>query len=133
MDVAAEIKPGAQWLRIWDFERVEDELGDLYAGEREAVTEEFEAGLAQAFHAVSEHYEVWLLVRFETRNFDRALQCHVIAIRGRGIEAGRAQLVKLVKQAGCIALTCDADKVGIIKLHTRAGWEIENCRMRLEI
>lgn len=133
MGEQTQVKQPAQWLRVWDLARVDSELGPLFEAEREAVITEFQAGAAQAFHAVSDAYDVWMLLRFEARDHDGALQCHIVAIKGEGIDAGRSQLAALAKQAGATALTCDAYKVGVIRLHSRAGWEVENCRMRLEL
>lgn len=115
------------------FAAVDEAIGALFAGERERVKAEFLSGMAQAFEASGPDYSGHIVIRFERRKIDDALQCHVIAIQGEGLDAAREDLIRLAKKAGAVAVTCDTGENGITKMHMRAGWKIEMCRMRLEI
>lgn len=133
MEAQAEVKPRAVWQRMRSFADVDEAVGDLFAGERERVNSEFEAGTAQAFYASGPDYSGWVVLRFERRVVDGTLQCHIIAIQGEGLDAARDDLCRLAKKAGAVAVTCDTEENAITRMHMRAGWKIETCRMRLEI
>lgn len=133
VDAKTQVKAAAVWTRMQSFADVDEAVGDLFAGERERVHSEFEAGTAQAFFASGPDYSGWVVIRFERRVIDGALQCHVIAIQGEGLDAAREDLIRLAKKSGAVAVTCDTEENAITRMHMRAGWTIEACRMRLEI
>lgn len=116
-----------------DFARVDEALGDFYAGERARVLREFEAGQAQAFEVTGPGYAGLVAIRFEKRLLDGALQCHVITASGHGTMKALGDLARIAKQAGAVAITTDAEDLGIIRMYGRGGWDVESCRLRLEL
>lgn len=123
----------ARWVRVLDFERVDSELGEFYAGERARVVAEFEAGQAQAFLVSGEGYGGLMLLRFERRLSDRALQLHIVTMKGEGMQNSRADLARVARAAGAVAITSDCEDVPIIRMFGRDGWKVEACRMRLDL
>lgn len=130
---APEKIASAQWVRVLDFARVDSALGEFYAGERERVRQEFDAGEAQAFDVSGPGYSGLVAMRFERRLVDGALQLHIITTRGEGMQHARADLARLAKSAGAVALTSDCEDVAIIRMFARDGWTVESCRMRLDL
>jgi len=120
-------------VRVMDFPSVDAALGEFFAGERERVVSEFESGQAQAFAASGPGYGGLILLRFERRLVDGALQCHVITARGEGTLIAMADLSRIARQAGAVAITSDASDASVIRMYARAGWEVESCRLRLEL
>lgn len=130
---AQKIEP-ARWVRVHAFAAVDAALGAFYAGERERVRREFVAGQAQAYDIRGDGYAGLVALRFERRLIDGALQCHVITASGDGMmQAGMADLARIAKQAGAVAITSDASDVSVVRMLARDGWKIEDCRLRLEL
>lgn len=131
--MAVEAQEVARWVRVEDLARIEAEIGPQFAGERERVLAEFAAGQAQAFDVAGPGYAGLIAVRFERRLSDGATQLHLITAKGSGMEHAHADLRRVARRAGAVALTADAESFGILRMYQRAGWSIEAARVRLEL
>lgn len=128
---AQKIEP-ARWVRVHDFALVDGWIGDFFAGERERVMREFAAGQAQAYEVSGPGYAGIVALRFERRVIDGALQCHVITARGENMHKGAlADLARIAKRAGAVAITSDVSDVSVLRMLARDGWALEDCRMKL--
>lgn len=116
-----------------DFQHVAAELGAFFAGEFERVTAEFAAGQAQAYSIAGPGYSGLVLIRFEARLSDGAKQLHVVTAKGEGLALARADLARVAKASGAVALTADAEDFGVLEMYRRDKWRVESARVRLEL
>jgi len=128
---AQKVEP-ARWVRVLDFSAVDAAIGKFFAGERERVKREFEAGQAHVYEVRGPGYAGIVALRFERRVIDGALQCHVITARGENMHCGgMADLARISKRAGAVAITSDVSDISVLRMLARDGWELEDCRMKL--
>lgn len=128
---AQEITEAARWVRVLDFARVDAELGEFFAGERMRVVSEFKDGRAQAFDVSGPGYSGFLLLRFERRLIDGALQVHLITAKGRGMKNAQDDLLRIARKVGAVRVTVDIEDFAVMRMYQRAGWGIESARVGL--
>lgn len=114
-----------------DWRELDDALGELLVGEPESQAE-FEAGHLHGYEIAGDGYAGWIALRFE-EFADGTMRAVVLGFKGRGVSAGLADLRRLLDQTPARRLDINVETVAHVRLYRMAGFDVEACRMTLEL